>query len=283
MKPIIFLLLIFHSSLFCQHVLNDIQMLDLQKNEGEVPSYFSAEYENRAEEVKSLLHNSARYFEDTFCIKENFALAVLDSKAWKQITKIPYGLPFVSGPPYVVVFPATLNNELGNLVTNALKDSDLDKKYSLSNNEIAFRFISLIGFHELGHIYSKASEIKFPNKWSFEFAATYFAYLFLIDNSEQNKNLWLDVGDILEGNISPEHTSLKDFEELYVNVGVENYAWYQVIFLERVSEIAEVEGKNFIDNWLKDNSISNGNYALDDLEKLDDGFIDWAEDYSLNN
>ena len=250
------LLLILQTNLYSQHLLDDIKSLNLGKSEDTFTAYFSEGSCQRAEEVKSLLKNSAQYFEETFNIDEVFSIAILNEEDWNKISQIPYGLPFVSGPPYVVVFPANLNNELGNLIVTSLTDQSLDQKYSLSNEEIAYRFISLIGFHELGHIYSKASGINFPNKWTFEFAATYFAYLYLIENSEENKNIWLDAAHILEEKISPAHTSLKDFEELYVRVGVENYAWYQVIFLERVAEVAELYGKDFVDELIKTNPLN---------------------------
>ena len=276
------LLFIFQFSFYSQSLIEEIKSLHLEKSEAGLTAYYSEGSYERAEEVKFRLKNSAEYFEKTFAIEENFSIAILNEEDWKKVSKIPYGLPFVSGPPYIVVFPADLNNELGNLVLESLAEENLDQKYTISNEEIAYRFISLIGFHELGHIYSKASGIDFPNKWTFEFAATYFAYLYLLDNSVESKNLWLDVAHILEEEISPTYTTLKDFEELYVRVGVENYAWYQVIFLERVAEVADQNGKDFIYDLIKSDSLTKDNFSLDELEKLESGFIKWAEIYGLS-
>lgn len=143
-------------------------------------------------------------------------------------------------------------------------------------------FVSLIGFHELGHIYANSYGAGFPNKWTFEFAATYFAYFYLDQNYPKERNLWVDVSRILINELSPRFTNLTDFEELYVRVGIENYAWYQVVFLMRVKELYANRGKLFIED-LKNhewNSTSNSEY-IHEMEEIGSGFNSWAERYHL--
>lgn len=277
---IFLLLLFFQTVVISQSTLEKVKSLELEFIESTTKTFYSEGYKSKAEEIESTLSNSTFFFENEFGVSQDFEIAVLNSEDWQKISQIPFGLPFVSGPPYIVCIPANTNNELGTLVKRALSQSDLDEKYNLSNEEIAHRFITLIGFHELGHIYSKAIGINFPNKWTFEFAATYFAYLYLKDNAPDKNQLWLDVADILLNDISPKHTSLKDFEELYVRVGVENYAWYQVVFLKRVAQVAAHLNKAFI-NELKSKKLSNDNLSLDELENIDEGFLEWATSYRL--
>ena len=214
-----------------QSALEKVKELDLQTYEGSFTTYFSEGYNEKANDVSGLLNNSTAYFENNFDIKKTFALAVLSEKDWSKVTQIPYGLPFVSGPPYIVCIPGNSENKLGSVVKNALNNSNLMKKYSLKSSELTEQFISLIGFHELGHIYATELGINFPNKWTYEFAATYFAYLYLKETAPTKNMLWLDVADLLLDEIEPKYKSLKTFEELYVRVGIENYAWYQVVFL----------------------------------------------------
>lgn len=278
----IFLVLVLCITILPQSVLQQVEDLNLQYLEKQIITYYSNGFEAEATKIEQTLSNSTTYFENEFDVNQDFVIAVLNSEDWQKVSQIPYGLPFVSGPPYIVCIPGNTNNELGKLVENAISQSDLDKKYNLSNNEIAHRFITLIGFHELGHIYSKVIGINFPNKWTFEFAATYFAYLYLNNNEPDKNQLWLDVADILLDDISPNYTSLKDFEELYVRVGVENYAWYQVVFLKRVAETADNMSKVFIDE-LKRTKLSNDNLSLNELENIDNGFFEWAYEYKLLN
>ena len=271
---------LFNLNLFAQSVIEKVNNLNLPKYEDDVLCYYSNGFEAEAEQILKLLNNATNYFEYTFSVKETFAIAVLNESNWKEITNIPYGLPFVSGPPYIVCIPGDLKNELGILVNSALSMSNLNEKYKSTDEELAKQFISLIGFHELGHIYSKACGIDFPNKWTFEFAATYFAYLYLEKTAPLKNSLWLDVGNLLLRNINPQHTSLKDFEKLYVRVGVENYAWYQVVLLKRVAETASELKEKFV-KQLREASLSNDNYSLNDLEQINEGFLEWSYSHKL--
>lgn len=209
---------------YAQSMIQKVANLDIIKAEGEVTTYYSQNYSVDIEKLQTLLHNSSKYFEKEFNIERTFALAVLDSSDWSGITKIPYGLPFVSGPPYIVCLPADSKHELARIIESALRGSKVITKYSLSRTEIVSSFISMIGFHELGHIYAKAYGIKYPNKWVYEFIATYFAYLYLANSAPESANLWLEIAALLEQDIEPKYTSVADFEKLYVRVGVENYA-----------------------------------------------------------
>ncbi len=278
--PIIILLCC--SRIFSQSNLEKVKSLRINQSEDTITVYYSNGYYLRAVQTKNLLKKSSDYFENKFGVKETFSIAVLDSGDWNKITEIPYGLPFVSGPPYIVCIPASSDNELGKIIKESISGYNLNERYSIENDEIINLFISLIGFHELGHIYSKAYGLKFPNKWTFEFAATYFAYRFLFDDNPSDCQIWEKVAEILIEEIKPIHTSLSDFEKLYVRVGVENYAWYQAVFLLRAAEVNAENGHEFIKELLKVNLTNSSNYySLDILEKINPGFLAWAQMFKL--
>lgn len=265
-----------------QSMLDKVKDLNLNSIEGSIPTYFSDGFKDRAEANLILLKKSIAFFEKNVGVHQSFAIAVMDSASWRKITSIPYGLPFVSGPPYIVCIPATSNNVLSNTIASAIDDSKLNAQYGMTNEEIVNLFVSLIGFHELGHIYAKAYGASFPNKWTFEFAATYFAYFYLDQNFPEERNIWINVSKILVNELSPRHTSLKDFEKMYVKVGVENYAWYQVVFLLRVQELYEEQGIDFLKK-LKDHqwhSTSPSEY-LNEMEEIGSGFTVWSRAYNL--
>lgn len=281
---VILLLFSFQFALFGQSTFEKVQALELNKSEENIIAYYSDGYKQQSEIVKDLLGNSTEYFESTFDLNETFSIAVLDSNDWKKVTQIPYGLPFVSGPPNIVCIPSSNENALARVIKEATVNYELANRYGKPVDQTINLFTSLIGFHELGHIYARGCKIDFPNKWTFEFAATYFAYLYLKENAPTTAALWIDVAKILVDEIKPKFTSLKDFEELYVRVGIANYAWYQVVFLLRAAETANRLQADFIQNIKPENSLTNGNdFSITSLEKINPGFKEWAKKYKLIN
>jgi hypothetical protein len=88
-----------------QSVLQKVRSLDLGSIEGNITTYYSDSHKDRAETVHNLLLGSVNFFETSFQVDRTFSIAVLDRADWGRITDIPYGMPFVSGPPYIVGLP----------------------------------------------------------------------------------------------------------------------------------------------------------------------------------
>jgi len=262
--------------------LEKVKDLDLNSIDGNITAYYSAGYEDRALSHLNLLQNSTEFFEENFEIDQKFSIAIIDSANWKKITSVPYGLPFVSGPPYIVCFPANSDNILSNTITNVIDGYQLNTQYGMTNKEIVNLFVSLIGFHELGHIYANTYGISFPNKWTFEFTATYFAYFYLDQNFSKERDIWIDVSKIIIEEMQPRYTSLKDFEEKYSGVGVKNYAWYQVVFLLQVEKVYLKQERAFIEK-LRDHTWSSTSTTayLYEMDEIGSGFAKWAQQYKL--
>jgi hypothetical protein len=277
---ILFLVLLLPFLSYPQSALYKIKNLNLDKNNGSIISYYSKGFAVRANELSSMLQKSVPYFKDSLEVEEDYSLAVLDFDDLQKVSRVPYGLPSVSGPPYVVIFPATSNHTLAEVIGNAINGHGLEAKYSSSKEELVNKFISFIGFHEIGHIYAKKKGLKFPNKWTFEFAATYLAYMFIDEYFPKESEIWMNISEILINELRPVYTHLEDFEKLYVQVGIENYAWYQVVFLARAKEIAEKSGFNFINKY-QNAKITESDFALNDLEKLNSGFLKWSAQYKF--
>ena len=215
-------------------------------------------------------------------MNQHFSIAVVDSVSWSKITRIPYGLPFVSGPPYIVCLPADSQNILSRTIAAAIEGYDLEERYEMSREEVVGLFVSLIGFHELGHMYATAYGASFPNKWTFEFAATYFAYFYLDQRFPRERDIWTGVSRILAEELDPRYTTLRDFEQRYVGVGVANYAWYQVVFLLQVQDVYEQMGDEFL-SALRDYpwpANSDSEY-LHEMGEAAPGFASWADRFQL--
>ena len=265
-----------------QSTLEKIGQLGLNTLDGSVTTYYPDGYRERAASVAALLSASTGFFEQEFGVRETFSIAILDSASWVAVTEIPYGMPFVSSPPNVVCLPAASNHELAEIIALAIENYDLDSKHGISNPEIVTLFTDLIGFHELGHLYTWASGIPVPNKWIDEFAATYMAWAYLSKKAPDKALIWVDAARALAHEIQPRHTSLSDFEARYIGVGIGNYAWYQAVFLLRVRDVHDLEGTGF-PGMMKDRSWNSTSvfHHVDDMEEMVPGFTTWAKSYLL--
>ncbi len=283
-KYLICLVVLFYcqAAIFTQSLPEKVKTLNLNSIEGNAITYYSTGHEKNAGEVKTLLEKAKAFFQSKFRIKEDFLIAVLDSSDWIKLTNIPYGLPFVSGSPYTIIIPVSSENELGRVIKKSIINHHLNKEFSLTNDEIVFKFITLIGLHELGHIYAKRYGLHFPNKWTFEFAATYIAYYFLEKQQITDCKIWYRVAKALSKELSHPKSTLREFENYYYRVGIENYAWYQSVFEMRVAEVYDDMGKYFIEILKKIHwNRSKKEYQLDVLEKVNKGFFTWAGKYEL--
>ena len=235
-----------------------------------------------ARQLAEVLDQAGQYFSTEFGIEETFSLAYLDREAWTRVTHAPYGMPFVSGPPYVVVFATTPDNELYRLVDEALAESDLALQYGLEQAQLVDLFISLIGFHELGHVYARESGLPHPEKWIFEFNATYLAYAFLQQERPDWAEFWTAACGILAERLQPRHRTLDRFEELYVRVGTESYAWYQCVFLQRAAAVFASRGLELMELMrAPPGPKSSGMHYLDWMDGLEPGFVGWARQHGM--
>jgi hypothetical protein len=73
-----------------------------------VTVYYSKGHEKHAKELSGLLEDGMRFYEDKLKIKAELSVAVLSKADWERAVEgIPYGFPFVSAAPHVVMLPAT--------------------------------------------------------------------------------------------------------------------------------------------------------------------------------
>jgi len=100
------------------------------------------------------------------------------------------------------------------------------------------------------------------------------------------------MADAYAEGVKPTHVSLEDFERLYSGVGVENYAWYQGKFEQRVARVYSAKKLKFLtevrasfpqvekgEDWLQAllKRPTPVEVTLRHLEKISPGFIAWAE------
>jgi hypothetical protein len=252
---------------------------------GDVPTYHSPGFAHRAATLQRMVEEGRRFFADSLGLLADVNLAVLSEEDWARITPIPYTIPFFSPGAALIVLPAT--------TAGPIVDDYLDSQHRLpaarlqqirdagfSFEEGAHTMVDLIGYHELGHLYTRAYGIQPPGHWVSEFLATYFAYAFLRRAQPHLAELWDGIVQPAP-DTRPAHTSLTDFDRLYFGVGPDNYFWYQGTFAARVSEVFAERGLGFL-GAVRDAFPAGttdplaGDQALARLEAIQPGFLAWA-------
>ena len=263
-----------------------LRALRLDSLPGPVRTYYSSGFQTRARVDQALLREEERFFADSLQLGTGIRLALLNEADWKRVNAYPYGLPNVDTDDRVAFLPAT---DDGVITMDFLRReptlSDTVRAKitgeGVTFGEFARGITDLIGLHEVGHTYVISYGIKPHAKWFNEFLASYFAFVFLQTTRPQQARLGEVMIEARFEQPPPTHTSLEDFEQLYDQVGPENYNWYQALFLQRVVEVSPSHGLGFLRAvraafpMAEPDSVSLGS-VLDRLEQIHPGFRVWA-------
>ena len=296
-KAILIVLILFWTATFFKTiqaqesvVLEKIRALKLHNLNGEVKVYYSNGYTKRAAYLQELAEAASHYLQkpEIIAVKLNLTLTVLGPEDWTKSTKLPYGIPHILPESLTVILPASEKNVLSKGIL-AYKDSISEKTLKrfkdldISFEDAASTFVDLIGFHEIGHLYAHAYVTFWPSeKWLNEFIATYLAYAFMKESKPKFAKLWETMHNANVESHRHEHTTLSDFEQLYIGVGIENYEWYQGKFQQMVEKVFEKLGISFIHTLkrsLSNNPKASKNdpFRLQEMNAIYEGFTAWAK------
>jgi hypothetical protein len=259
---------------------------------GKVPVYYSPGYESRAAKLRDNLTKAVDFFEQKLSVTPKIYLAVVGKEHWSDASFVqtPYGMPNSSvsrSGAGLVTLPATHEafDELGRSIKAGLPAAALKELEStgFSFEESVREFGDSIMYHELGHIYSTAYGIAIPNRWVNELLANYLSIAYA---SEQPANPRLEqFRSVMSAGLlkasKPKHTTLEDFERVYMGVGFQNYGWYQSQITRRAEEVYKTKKLDF----MKEVKAAFPPYekrpvpvdvSLERLETISPGFLDWA-------
>jgi hypothetical protein len=259
---------------------------------GTVQLYFTRGHSDRAEMLQRMVEEGLKFFADSLHLRAEVNLAVLDAPAWARVSDVPYGIPFFSAGSSIIFLPATLDGPIpaDYLAHRAHYSSESMEKIRASGltfEDGAHTMVDLIGYHELGHLLTRAFGIHPPSAWLSEFIATYFAYAFLRREHPDLASLWDGIVPI-PASYQPQHTSLQDFDRLYFGVGPQNYFWYQGTFASKVTRVFSEQGLNFLHAVREMFPASGGEQpsgpeVLDRLDRIQPGFTAWAASLDTGN
>ena len=263
--------------------------LGLSSLNGEVPVYFSEGYKKRAAYFQKLVVCASCFFKspEILGVDVDLHVTVLDSADWARYTKLPYGIAHIIPEPPTIILAGSADNVIVRNIRSK-KDQvsgvtlELLGELDISYDEAAATFVDLIGFHELGHIYAHqyGCDTWPDQKWLSEFVATYLAYAYMKEKQPKLAKLWKAINNQNAFSTKAKHTTLADFETLYLGVGTDNYGWYQAKFYQKVEEIYAESGISFV-HELKKLLAENPETSEDDLFRLKElstiskGFSSW--------
>jgi hypothetical protein len=185
---------------------------------GRIKTIYTKGYELRAKTMQSLVEKCSEFYEQKFPdLKFTVQLLLLNKSDWNKLEiGLPYGMPNSLTTRDKLMIAAD-KNAVGKLFGGA---------DTLADNILSdFDYIAL---HELGHNFlMRQRKTDAKQNWANEFLASYFAICYI---KESKIPAGLPQKD--QTNFKPQHKTLKDFEDLYLQVGPENYAWYQGKFQE---------------------------------------------------
>jgi hypothetical protein len=254
--------------------------------------YYSAGHELRAVSLGEKFAASNAFYSRQLGIEVEIIVALLDTVDYQRISPVfPYGLPFISGR--TAVMPADLS-------TGAVREMYLPYEATVSDeirsdlraNGYTFReavnlMIDLIGLHEIGHSQIWAYNLDTRQPWFNEFMASYFGYAWMRSEEPAMATIWDRITQAGIEGYTPTNHRLDVLNELYAGVGVGDYVWYQNVFQNRIREVYDMAGLDFIrlvqyhlaDNDFRPESASS---LLQALEEIEPGFLAWAEKYQLD-
>ena len=228
-----------------------------------VQTYYSPGTRERASQLASMADRSYTFLKGFFKANVDLALLVLNPEDWnKRQPTIPYGTPFAdlgavhfaagTAKPFIEALEPMFTN-----CSSKLKKSLMS---AVGQKEAAFSsavqtFLDNLVVHEFTHGFCEKRRINFGAAWLSELFANYTAYAFLKRfEAEYSKELRIfeTLSKIFYEGGRPivKHTSLEDFERLYVRMGLLNFVWYHGKFFIGVFELYSKYGESFISNLI---------------------------------
>ena len=267
-----------------------IKSLGLASIPGNMPAFYSPDAETRARYLQGLLGGEIAYYEEQFHFHfDPVALAVLDAPQWPKVAgDEPFGMPSVDGTnPPVVIMPASWDKVMWMVVPRRKEVPPAMLRKALSTgrhwDQIKFEGCDGIGTHEIGHFIIRQLGIDPQTKWFNEFLASYVGYAYLKAKEPgqalSNEIFWT-VG---LGHSPHPFTKLDDFESRYDELQQKypgNYGWYQLALDQRVIEVYESGGVEYLRRIRKEFPTGgvplSSAQLLDRLDMISSGWKAWG-------
>ncbi|MEP1031949.1 hypothetical protein [Ekhidna sp.] len=228
-----------------------IAELKVDTIDGYVPTFYTPGSYTIALELQQTISDAIRFYEKESLDQFDIKLAVLDSAQWPS-ERVPFGYVFYSSGWIFMNTGMTYDN-FKNVygLADIYEQIDLDlKKSGISPSQMIQSFYVVYSIHELGHYFiSQISNAKSPDRWTNEFIATYFSYNFFKKYSESSLREFELFHRVHKDFYQPKYSTIADFNDVYMGMGVENYVWYHSNFYFLVDALYKCYGSDFISTF----------------------------------
>jgi len=261
--------------------------LHLDSLVGRVPTYYSPGAHERAASLQRAIDEEITFFISSLHMQPNLTLAVLSEADWAKIRATPYGEPWVSDAPHVVLLPADLQASV--IVKGFASSGGRASGSTRAALEAAgvrfetapYRLNDLIGYHEIGHVIVGDCGLEQTQRWFNEMLATYVAYAFMRERRPEDARAFDALMRLNAETLHPSFRSLNDFETHFQDIPGDNYGWYQAMFYSRVVAVYDREHLGFLDKLRRGGIVAGVQYQspahlLKRLEQISPGFERWA-------
>jgi hypothetical protein len=214
------------------------------------PVYVSDGTEQRAQSIASRCHNAHEFLRSALEFDPEICVLVLTPDDWSQHATYPvYGMPHYADERTLVVagqesdFWQSMSPPAAALPPEAAQA--VVAAYGQPNSSIDLSpFFDLLAVHELGHLFQFQGKCQFPRLWLAELFCNICLHAYTVAVEPEQLPALETFPRMVSslGDAGVRYRSLADFEQLYIDVGPQNYGWYQCRFHVAAKHIYEGGG-----------------------------------------
>lgn len=214
------------------------------------PVYASAGTEQRAQSIAARCRNAHDFLNSTFEFEPQVCVLVLRPEDWSEYATFPvYGMPHYTDERTLAVagqesgFWQSMSPPAEALPPEAAQE--MKAAYGQSDGSVNLSpFFDLLAVHELGHLFQFQAKCQFPRLWLAELFCNLCLHTYTVAvEPEQLPALETFPRMVASLGVAElRYRSLADFERLYIDVGPQNYGWYQCRFHVAAKHIYEAGG-----------------------------------------
>lgn len=250
------------------HVDSLVQLRNPDFVDGKVPTYYTKGHKEIALNYQKLITDAINYYEKKYSRTFRVKLAVMDSANWLNEV-YPYGFVFHE-EGWIGMNTGMSYESFKRIYGLQSYVEQLEKaltKRGMGKSQLVTSFLSFYSIHELGHYYvTELSKASSPDNWTNELVPSYFAYDYFVKNKPGEIEPFELFCKIDEENYLPNYSTIKDFNRLYAETGLENYIWYHSNFYFLVKSLYRCYGKDFIATYeARFNKNSTDKFSTDDI------------------
>lgn len=214
------------------------------------PVYASAGVEQRAQSIAGRCREAREFLSSTFAFEPEVCVLVLTQEDWSEYATFPvYGMPHGTGDRTLVVageesdYWQSMSPPVAALPPEAAQA--MKAAYGLPDGTVNLsKFFDLLAVHELGHLFHIQAKIHFPRRWLTELFCNLCLHAYTV-SAEAEQLSALETFPPMVASLAVDelrYRSLADFERLYIDVGAQNYGWYQCRLHVAAKHIYEAGG-----------------------------------------